>query len=104
VLLDDYSHYTWTFPLRNKSDTASTIKHFYFYVLNQFHLSIQCVQCDNGGEFVNHTLRDFFQSHGITYRLSCPYTSSQNGKAERSIRTINDIIRTLLIQASMHAA
>jgi hypothetical protein len=28
--------------------------------------------------------------------MSCPYTSSQNGKAERMIRTTNDTIRTLL--------
>jgi transposase InsO family protein len=101
VLIDDYSHYAWTFPLRNKSDATATIQQFYAYVLNQFHMSIQCIQCDNGGEFVNNTLRSFLTDHGIVFRLSCPYTSSQNGKAERAIRTINDIIRTLLLQAHM---
>jgi histone deacetylase 1/2 len=30
-----------------------------------------------------------------------PYTSSQNGKAERKIRSINNIIHTLLIHASL---
>ena len=34
-------------------------------------------------------------------RMSCPYTSPQNGKAERMIRTTNDVMRTLLIQASL---
>jgi hypothetical protein len=33
--------------------------------------------------------------------MSCPYTSPQNGKAEYIIRTINNAIRTLLIQASL---
>jgi len=33
--------------------------------------------------------------------MSCPYTSPQNGKAERMIRTTNDVVRTLLIQASL---
>jgi hypothetical protein len=33
--------------------------------------------------------------------MSCPYTSPQNGKVERIIRTINNVIRTLLIQASL---
>jgi hypothetical protein len=28
VILDDFSHYSWTFPLRLKSDTFSTISHF----------------------------------------------------------------------------
>jgi hypothetical protein len=33
--------------------------------------------------------------------MSCPYTSSQNGKAERMIRTVNDTVRCLLFQASV---
>jgi hypothetical protein len=31
--------------------------------------------------------------------MSCPYTSPQNGKVERIIRSVNNVIRTLLIQA-----
>ena len=33
--------------------------------------------------------------------MSCPYTSQQNGKAERMIRTTNNVTRTLLFQAFM---
>ena len=43
----------------------------------------------------------FFLSHGVALRMSCPYTSRQNGKAERSIRTINNIMCSLLFQASL---
>jgi hypothetical protein len=32
--------------------------------------------------------------------MSCPYTSAQNGKAERVIRTTNNIVRSLLFHAS----
>jgi hypothetical protein len=35
--------------------------------------------------------------------MSCPYTSLQNGKAERMIHTTNDIMRSLLFQASLPA-
>ncbi|XP_002440449.2 basic proline-rich protein [Sorghum bicolor] len=68
-----------------------------------FSLTIKAVQCDNGREFDNSTSRAFFLSHGVQLRMSCPYTSSQNGKAERMIRTTNDTIRTLLLQASLPA-
>jgi hypothetical protein len=33
--------------------------------------------------------------------MSCPYTSPQNGKIERIIRFINNVIGTLLIQTSL---
>jgi hypothetical protein len=33
--------------------------------------------------------------------MSCPYTSPQNGKAECIIRSVNNVIRSLLIQSSL---
>ncbi|WVZ70190.1 hypothetical protein U9M48_018876 [Paspalum notatum var. saurae] len=65
--------------------------------------SFQQFGADNGGEFVNNTMHAFLASRGILLRLSCPYTSSQNGKAERIIHTLNNSVRTLLLQASMHS-
>ena len=44
---------------------------------------------------------DFCNNWGIHIRFSCPYTSSQNGKSERKIRSINNIICTLLCHASL---
>jgi len=96
VIIDDFSHYAWTFPLRLKSDTFATISNFFAYVRTQFDTPVKAVQCDNGREFDNSSARTFFLSHGAILRMSCPYTSQQNGKAERALRTINNIVRSLL--------
>ena len=101
VVLDDCSHYLWTFPLKLKSDAFSTLAHFFAYVHTQFGVTVKAVQCDNGREFDNCTSRTFFLTHGIHLRMSCPYTSPQNGKAERIIRSINNVVRSLLFQASL---
>nr|CAB3451012.1 unnamed protein product [Digitaria exilis] len=85
------------------SDAFPTLLHFFAWVSTQFGCTVKAAQCDNGREFDNHTSRDFFLTQGIQLRMSCPYTSSQNGRAERMIRTTNDVIRTLLIQASLPA-
>jgi hypothetical protein len=55
-------------------------------------------QCDNGR---NTIIRYFsiFVNKMVHNTLSCPHTSQQNGKAKRTIRTINNITRTLLFQA-----
>jgi hypothetical protein len=42
-------------------------------------------------------------SHGVQLRMSCPYTSPQNSKAECMIRTTNDVMCSLLFQASLPA-
>ena len=101
VILDDCSHFAWTFPLKFKSDTFSTLANFFSFVSTQFSRTIKSVQCDNDREFDNSTARAFFLTHGVTLRMSCPYTSQQNGKAERILRTLNNITRSLLFQASL---
>lgn len=91
----------WTFPLRLKSDTFRTLTNFFAYVKTQFSKTIKSIQCDNGGEFDNTAARTFFLTEGVVLRMSCPHTSPQNGKAERMIRSINNIVRSLLFQASL---
>ncbi|GJW60768.1 ribonuclease H-like domain-containing protein [Tanacetum coccineum] len=57
--------------------------------------------CDHGGEFDNRKLHDLFNTNGIQFRFSCPKTSQQNGKSERMVHTINNLIRTLPFQANL---
>jgi hypothetical protein len=101
VILDDFTHYLWMFPLWQKSEVFSLLSNFCNHVATQFSLSLQAIQMDNGREFDNHSLHDLSATHGILLLFSCPYTSPQNGKAECIICIVNDIVRTLLFQASM---
>jgi len=101
VILDDCAHYTWTFPLRLKSNTFSVLSNFFSYVRAQFDSMIKAVQCDNGREFDHSSARTFFLTHGVVFRMSCPYTSQQNGRVERTLRTVNNIVWSLLFQASL---
>lgn len=74
VILDDFSRYAWTLPLRHKSETFDTISHFFAFVKTQFSTTIRNIQCDNGREFDNLTARTFFLTNGVHMRMSCPHT------------------------------
>ena len=43
VILDDCSHHLWTFPLRLKSDTFSTLANFFVHVTTQYGATIKAV-------------------------------------------------------------
>ena len=101
VIVDDFTHYCWIFPLRHKSEVHAHIVQFVTYAHTQFSLPVRCFQADNGTEFINNAPAAFLASRGILLRTSCPYTSAQNGKAERMLRTLNNTVRTLLIHAAM---
>jgi histone deacetylase 1/2 len=97
VFIDAFTHYIWTFPLRNKSEVPAIIRSFFSYVHTQFRLPVVTLQTDNGREFDTHAMCLFLAATGTAFRLTCPYSSQQNGKAERILRTINNCVRTLLI-------
>jgi hypothetical protein len=70
------------------------------HLLNSFKLNfckkVKTFQCDNDGEYNNELFQKYCTDHGLVFHFSCLHTSSQNGKAERKIRTINNMIRTML--------
>jgi hypothetical protein len=103
VILDDCTHYSWTFSLHQKSDTFATLSHFFAFVSTQFGRTIRSVQCNNGREFDNSSTHTFFLSHSVRLRMSCPYTFPQNGKVKHMIHTTNDVMRSLLFHTSLPA-
>jgi len=93
-IVDDFSRYSWVFPLTCKSDVITVFTNFKRLVENFFGHSIKSVQTDRGGEFI--PVQKLLKSHGISYRQTYPYTHHQNGSVERKIRHILDTDLALL--------
>ena len=56
---------------------------------------------DGAKEFSLGNMGAYLKSRGITMQITAPYAHSQNGKAERFIRTIEDGAQTLLADAKL---
>jgi hypothetical protein len=100
LILDDFSHFLWTFPLRLKSDTFTTFSHFLSWVSTQFGRNVRVVQCDNGHEFGDSSIPSSLR-HSVQLRLLCPYTSPQKGWTEHMIHITTNMLCRLLFQASL---
>jgi hypothetical protein len=74
VILDDFTHFLWTIPLRLKSDAYAALASFRAFANTQFNLPLASIQCDNGREFDNAKLHSLTAAHGIHILFSCPYT------------------------------
>ena len=48
LFIDDYSHFTWLYPLKLKSDLHDTFIHFQKFVENQHSACIKFFQSDDG--------------------------------------------------------
>ncbi|KAD4385796.1 hypothetical protein E3N88_25965 [Mikania micrantha] len=67
----------------------------------QYSIPIKCVRSDNGTEFRNHLLDEFYLSKGIQRQYSIPRTPEQNGVVERKNRTLIEAARTMLADSGL---
>ncbi|KAG8489227.1 hypothetical protein CXB51_017298 [Gossypium anomalum] len=97
--VDMYSRYIWSYFLKSKSEVARCFLHFHKMVQVQFGASIKMLQTDGGGEY--RALSATLSQLSVQHRLTCPYTSEQNGVAKKRHRHVVDMGLTLLARASM---
>jgi transposase InsO family protein len=83
IFINDFSRYSWLYPLQDKSDVFISFKKFKALVENQFSSHIKNLQLDGSGEFTSFQFTSFLETHGIFHRISYPYTAQQNGLVER---------------------
>jgi histone deacetylase 1/2 len=97
--IDDFTKYTWFFPIFLKSDVEHLFLRFQKNVELLLNTKIKSVQSDGGGEYTR--LHKYFLSTGIIHYISCPHIHQQNGSAERKHRYIIETSLYLLAHASM---
>lgn len=96
LLKDDYSHYRYVFFLRQKSEVAGKVIAFIKLLQTQTLHKVKIFRSDNGTEFVNNELSQYFERKGILHQRTVPYTPEQNGCCERENRTVMEAARTML--------
>ena len=67
----------------------------------QFDKKIQVLRSDNGGEFVNKSMQEFFRKNSLIHQTSCPNTPQQNGVAEQKNRKLLEMTRTMIFDAQV---
>ncbi|GJR15574.1 retrovirus-related pol polyprotein from transposon TNT 1-94 [Tanacetum coccineum] len=97
VIVDDYSRFTWVRFLRTKDEAPEAIIKCIKNIQVRLNATVRNVRTDNGTEFVNQTLREFYENVGISHQTSVARTPQQNGVVERRNRTLVEAARTMLI-------
>ncbi|GJZ12618.1 retrovirus-related pol polyprotein from transposon TNT 1-94 [Tanacetum coccineum] len=98
VIVDDYSRYTWTRFLKDKTEAFDQFKIFSRKIQNQLGCSIVSIRTDHGREFDNEVqFGEFCNANGITHNFSAPRTPQSNGVVKRKNRTLQEMSRTITI-------
>nr|GFA97319.1 putative ribonuclease H-like domain-containing protein [Tanacetum cinerariifolium] len=97
VIVDDYTRFTWVKFLRSKDETPEVVIKFIQQIQVSLNKTVRYVHTDNGTEFVNHTLTEYYERIGIFHQKTVSITPQQNGVVERQNRTLVEAARTMLI-------
>ena len=79
--IDDFSKFTWFFPLKHKSKVLSTIIHFKTTIENLLNHKLKIIRtdCGGGGEYTDYAFQNYSSQHGIFHQSSCPHTVEDTG-------------------------
>ncbi|MBW0467485.1 hypothetical protein O181_007200 [Austropuccinia psidii MF-1] len=83
-------------PPSASAETKEVLKKYIIKIKCQTALQVANIISDNGKEFVNTELQDFFEKKGISHLTTSPYTPEQNPFAKRGNRTTITKTRCLL--------
>nr|GEU37717.1 putative reverse transcriptase domain-containing protein [Tanacetum cinerariifolium] len=70
VIVDDYSRFTWVKCLRSKDEASDFIIKFLKMIQVRLKIPVRWIKTDNGTEFVNQNLREYYEKVGISHETS----------------------------------
>ncbi|GJU16364.1 retrovirus-related pol polyprotein from transposon TNT 1-94 [Tanacetum coccineum] len=70
VIVDDYSRFTWVKCLRSKDEAPAFIINFLKMIQVRLKETVRRIRTDNGTEFVNQTLREYYEKVAIYHETS----------------------------------
>ncbi|GJY98403.1 retrovirus-related pol polyprotein from transposon TNT 1-94 [Tanacetum coccineum] len=99
IIVDDYSRFTWVKCLRSKDEALDFIIKFLKMIQVRLEVPVRRIRTNNGTEFVNQTLREYYEKVGISHETSVARSPQQNSVVERRNRTLIEATYTMLIYA-----
>nr|GEU59358.1 putative reverse transcriptase domain-containing protein [Tanacetum cinerariifolium] len=96
IKTDDYSRFTWVFFLATKDETSGILKSFITKIENLVAHKVKMIRCDNGTEFKNKEMNQFYEMKGILRQFSVTRNPQQNKVAERRNKILIEAVRTML--------
>ncbi|GJV82333.1 retrovirus-related pol polyprotein from transposon TNT 1-94 [Tanacetum coccineum] len=104
VIVDDYSRFTWVKFLASKDEAPNFIIKFLKMIQVRLNATVRNIRTDNGTEFVNQTLRDYYKQVGISHETSVVRTPQQNGVVDKRNRTLVEAAQSPIYPTFMFGA
>ena len=96
TFIDDFLRYTWVFFIKKKLEVLEKFTELKALFENASGQNIKILRYDNGRQCVSNELPHICSQSGIQIQHLVPYTTQQNGVAERKNRSLKEMTTYML--------
>ncbi|KAL2885578.1 putative retroelement pol poly protein [Ceratocystis lukuohia] len=100
IVVDSFSRFKWLLPLKKKSEVQGALDEWRKGIELKMGKTIKRTRSDNAPE-LKQIFEKWRKANGTEPTYTLTDSSSQNGIAERAIRTVNDGVRTMLSETGL---
>lgn len=101
VVVDDSSSYVYVKPLLSKAKVFPALKAWIKAAEKATDHMLKCIRSDNGTEWSSFAAEEWKREAGFKWQKTTPYVSVQNGRAEGTIRSLQEKMCVMLVQRSV---
>ena len=99
IFRDDRATYFWLHFRKDKGNLADEVLEAIRITVQDSGRDVKHIRCDN--ELMSSAVKELAKQKGIKLEPCPPYEKNYNSKAENGVRTVEEMIRCLLINAGM---
>lgn len=101
TFIDDMTKYVWVYAIKHKSDVFKKFCQWKTEVEKLLGHCVKTVRTDNGGEYTSKEFEEYLGNEGVRHELTVPKCPEQNGVAERTNRTLVEMVRAMLADSGL---
>ena len=103
MFLDDKTRFAKVYSVKHKNEAGECLERFLITTRNLLgkNEKVCYVRADNGTEFIGGKFLEVMKRENIEYNVAPPHTPELNGTAERFNKTIQNKIKSLMIDSGL---
>ncbi|SYW84865.1 uncharacterized protein UHO2_05824 [Ustilago hordei] len=101
VIVDDASSYVYMKPLLSIAEAFPALKAWTKTAEIAMDHTLKCICSDNRTEWSSLAAEEWKREAGFKWQKTTPYVSIQNGRAEHTIRSLQEKMHAMLVQRSV---
>ena len=101
MMVDDYSLWLEELLLKTKDESFSKYIAYEAHLQTQHGIKVKVLHSDRGGEFLSNDFTTHLERQGTLRQLTVHDTPEHNGVAERTHRTVFNVVRACMLAAGL---